>query len=178
MTDDTVGKTDETVKLAENGFHKENYHFVEWNSSADGSGASYHPGDDWTLAAGTVNLYAIWSNDPAVIVYDKNSDTATGEMPNTDGYIDMESTVSDNGFENSGYKFIGWNTEADGSGTAYDEGDSIVLTEPSITLYAQWEEIPVIVQMGAVNGAIGTFAAATATLAACGVAAYLVSKRR
>lgn len=133
---------------------------------------------DWKLAAGTVNLYAIWSNDPAVIVYDKNSDSATGEMANTEGYIDMEATISDNGFENSGYEFTGWNTEADGSGTAYDEGETIVLTEPSITLYAQWEEIPVIVQMGAVNSSIGTFGAVAAGMAVLGVAAYAVSKRK
>ena len=177
-TPDTVGKTDETVQLAENGFKNPNYHFVEWNSSADGTGTSYQPGTDWELAAGTVNLYAIWSNDPAIIVYDKNSDSATGEMANTDGYIDMEATISDNGFENSGYKFTGWNTEADGSGTAYGDGETIILTEPSTTLYAQWEEIPVIVQMGATNGAVVMFAIASATLTALGAIAYLVSKRK
>ena len=177
-TPDTVGKTDETVQLAENGFKNPNYHFVEWNSAADGSGTSYQPGADWKLAAGTVNLYAIWSNDPAVIVYDKNSDSATGEMANTDGYIDMEATISDNGFENSGYEFTGWNTEADGSGTAYDEGETIVLTEPSVTLYAQWEKIPVIVQMGATNGTVVMFAIASAALAALGTITYLVSKRK
>ena len=177
-TPDTIGKTDETVQLSENGFKNPNYHFVEWNSAADGSGTSYQPGADWKLAAGTVNLYAIWSNDPAVIVYDKNSDSATGEMANTDGYIDMEATISDNGFENSGYEFIGWNTESDGGGTAYDEGEAIVLTEPSITLYAQWEKIPVIVQMGATNGAVVMFAIASATLAALGTIAYVVSKRK
>ena len=177
-TPDTVGKTDETVQLAENGFKNPNYHFIEWNTSADGTGTSYQPGMDWKLAAGTVNLYAIWSNDPAVIVYDKNSDSATGEMANTDGYIDMEATISDNGFENSGYEFTGWNTEADGSGTAYDEGETIVLTEPSMTLYAQWEEIPVIVQMGAVNSSIGTFGAVAAGMAVLGIAAYAISKRK
>lgn len=177
-TPDTVGKTDETVQLSENGFKNPNYHFVEWNTSADGNGTSYQPSADWKLAAGTVNLYAIWSNDPAVIVYDKNSDSATGEMANTEGYIDMEATISDNGFENRGYEFTGWNTEADGSGTAYDEGETIVLTEPSITLYAQWEEIPVIVQMGAVNSSIGMFGAVAAGMAVLGVAAYAVSKRK
>ena len=35
--------------------------------------------------------------------------------------------------------FAGWNTFADGSGTAYEEGDGLELGE-NITLYAQWEE--------------------------------------
>ena len=40
----------------------------------------------------------------------------------------------------SGYRFAGWNTKADGSGTAYVEGETYVTedTVDSVTLYAQW----------------------------------------
>lgn len=41
-------------------------------------------------------------------------------------------------FTREDYKFIGWNTSADGSGDTYYPGDEV--SEP-ITLYAQWEEI-------------------------------------
>lgn len=37
-----------------------------------------------------------------------------------------------------GYKFISWNTKADGSGTDYTEGDTFVIRN-DVTLYAQWE---------------------------------------
>ena len=40
----------------------------------------------------------------------------------------------------NGYTFIGWNTEPDGSGTAFAPNEPIVLTEPVTTLYAQWRK--------------------------------------
>ena len=42
-----------------------------------------------------------------------------------------------NPFTWEGHTFTGWNTEADGSGTPYDDGASVTLTE-DLTLYAQW----------------------------------------
>ncbi len=38
-----------------------------------------------------------------------------------------------------GFKFIGWNTKPDGSGTAYMPGDSYT-ANATLNLYAQWEE--------------------------------------
>ena len=50
-----------------------------------------------------------------------------------------------NAFTRTGYRFTGWNTAADGSGTAYD--DKARFTPPEdITLYAQWEQIEVEVE--------------------------------
>ena len=40
-----------------------------------------------------------------------------------------------------GYEFLGWNTKADGTGTAYETGAQIDVTE-SMTFYAQWKQIP------------------------------------
>ena len=42
-----------------------------------------------------------------------------------------------NGYQRPGYKFIGWNTNQNGSGTWYYPGQSITITQ-STTLYAQW----------------------------------------
>ena len=42
-----------------------------------------------------------------------------------------------NPFTREGYDFTGWNTAADGSGTAYADGANITLTADT-TLYAQW----------------------------------------
>lgn len=46
-------------------------------------------------------------------------------------------TLASNAFSRYAYKFAGWNTAADGSGTSYSAGQSI---KPSsdMTLYAQW----------------------------------------
>lgn len=45
-------------------------------------------------------------------------------------------------FTREGYEIVGWNTEANGSGTAYAAGDILTITLPALeqTLYAQWKE--------------------------------------
>ena len=48
-----------------------------------------------------------------------------------------------NTFERTQHLFTGWNTEQDGSGTAYTDGQKIKAAG-NITLYAQWEIIPII----------------------------------
>lgn len=40
-------------------------------------------------------------------------------------------------FVREGFVFIGWNTEADGSGRFYDAGSVVVMDVP-LTLHAQW----------------------------------------
>ncbi|MBR1582518.1 MAG: InlB B-repeat-containing protein [Spirochaetales bacterium] len=51
--------------------------------------------------------------------------------------------LSANTFKRIGYAFAGWNTKADGSGTAYDGGASVTLSE-DIILYAQWVDASII----------------------------------
>lgn len=50
------------------------------------------------------------------------------EIPSPDGFSPPD-----------GMLFIQWNTEPDGSGTAYEDGEAVELTE-DMTLYAQWAE--------------------------------------
>lgn len=49
--------------------------------------------------------------------------------------------LSANAFTRSGFAFAGWNTAADGSGTAYADGASYDFAA-DVTLYAQWEALP------------------------------------
>ena len=49
-------------------------------------------------------------------------------------------TIAANTFSRDGYTFTGWNTQADGTGTAYTAGETISLSEDT-TLYAQWAKI-------------------------------------
>jgi uncharacterized repeat protein (TIGR02543 family) len=48
-----------------------------------------------------------------------------------------------NSFNKSGFTFQGWNTAANGTGTAYADGASVTLTGTStvVTLYAQWRAV-------------------------------------
>ncbi|MDO5037364.1 MAG: S-layer homology domain-containing protein [Tissierellia bacterium] len=45
------------------------------------------------------------------------------------------------GLEREGYSFLGWNSQADGQGQTYQEGDELWL-EGDTYLYGQWEEDP------------------------------------
>lgn len=58
-------------------------------------------------------------------------------------------TLRQNGYTRDGYAFTGWNTAADGSGTAYAAGASYT-ANAAVTLYAQWLRlnIPVFVNVG------------------------------
>lgn len=81
-----------------------------------------------------------------------SQDDATGSMADKEGYagytVQVGPQEADTEFAVTGYTFNGWNTEADGSGTAYSNGDDYLLipletaeggleVNPNI-LYAQW----------------------------------------
>jgi uncharacterized repeat protein (TIGR02543 family) len=72
----------------------------------------------------------------------------------------------------SGYTFAGWNTRADGSGTAYAAGSSILLAADT-TLYAQWS--PALANTG---GATNLTPAAIAGAAFLFGAVILIALRR
>ena len=64
-----------------------------------------------------------------------NSNGGSGAM--SDQSASTATALSANAFTRSGYTFAGWNTAADGSGTAYADGASYAFSS-SVTLYAQW----------------------------------------
>ena len=67
-----------------------------------------------------------------------NANGGTGSIAPV-GSIDIGKTVvlPPNGFTRANHAFAGWNTAANGTGTAYADGATITLTN-SFTLYAQW----------------------------------------
>lgn len=42
----------------------------------------------------------------------------------------------------SGFEFVGWNTQSDGSGTTFAENQPITMEANNLTLYAQWVALP------------------------------------
>ncbi|MBO4914611.1 MAG: InlB B-repeat-containing protein [Oscillospiraceae bacterium] len=75
---------------------------------------------------------------PLVVIFDGNGATG-GTMAPQELTYNVETVLNANAFTRPGYVFTGWNTTADGMGTAYADGESIVEQEGSIRLYAQWE---------------------------------------
>ncbi len=77
--------------------------------------------------------------DTFLVTYDAN--TGTGDVPvDNNDYEEGETvTVLGSGtLTKDGYTFEGWNTQADGNGTAYNEDDEIIMGTEDITLYATW----------------------------------------
>lgn len=75
------------------------------------------------------------------IIFDRN--TGLGTMPNQELTYDEEANLNANVFTKTGYTFNGWNTKADGTGTAYTNNQEVLnlLSEngATITIYAQWK---------------------------------------
>ena len=138
--DSATGAAGESVTVAENGFTRNNYTFTGWNTQADGSGTAYSAGDSFTLTEDTV-LYAQWSkNAPAQVKVSYNANGGAGTMEPVTGDVGSKIVIRQNGFTRSEYTFTGWNTQADGKGTAYKAGDSFTLTDKDTVLYAQWSK--------------------------------------
>ena len=71
------------------------------------------------------------------VTYDANGGSGTMTDKNSPYAYGAAATVLTNGFTRSRYTFTGWNTEADGSGKSYAEGDPIKMLR-NVVLYAQW----------------------------------------
>ena len=68
-----------------------------------------------------------------------NANGGEGSMEPQRFEVGVDTALNANTFTREGYKFIGWNTAADGSGATYaDEGAILELTG-DMTLYAQWQ---------------------------------------
>ena len=72
------------------------------------------------------------------LTYDANN--GKGAIDSATGVAGESVTVAENRFTRNDYTFTGWNTQADGKGTAYKAGDSFTLTDKDTVLYAQWSK--------------------------------------
>ena len=88
-------------------------------------------------------LYAQWTANTYTVHFESNCDRASGTMADQTFAYDQEPTaLTVNGFHMTTGEWLSWNTEPDGSGTTYTDGQQIQnLTAEDgavITLYAQW----------------------------------------
>ena len=135
-----TGDVGSEIVIAQNGFTRSEYTFTGWNTQADGKGTAYKAGDSFTLTENTV-LYAQWSkNAPVQVKVSYNANGGAGTMESVTGDVGSKIVIRQSGFTRSEYTFTGWNTQADGKGTAYKAGDSFTLTDKDTVLYAQWSK--------------------------------------
>lgn len=105
-----------------------NWHFVEWNTKEDGSGERYFPGEDIPVRDKNIQLFAIWTSQPATdfrtITYDPNGENVVlADNPqiykfDNDGFILLNPWRED-------YIFTGWTCK------------EIGLTEPQLQVTVQ-----------------------------------------
>lgn len=121
------------------------YRFLGWSTKAKGS-VMFESGDgfrDLATANGkTVILYAVWQPMQYTLRFDGNGGSiSVGAM--TGLTCDKALTLPTGTFTRPGYVFTGWNTEADGTGTAYkNKAKAAFRTDTgAATLYAQWQQL-------------------------------------
>lgn len=151
------------------------YHYnpnESWNTKSDGSGKSYSENGgilakdfaDLKDSDKSVTLYANWKPNNYKVRYNGNGATS-GTMTDSAHVYDTTKVLTKNAYARTGYTFTGWNTKADGKGTAYVDGDSVKNLTASkdgvVTLYAQWKANRYTLTYNA-NG--GTVSASSKTL--------------
>lgn len=138
-----------------------NYHVAEGTYGNDGVISTTAPSDRG--ASGSVELFFAsgitwlefqndWGGEPssyenygqnlvglsvpveyAEVTFDAND----GDGTMTPQSLARPTALSSNSFTRSGFRFVGWNTQADGQGTSYADGE-IFPFEADTTLFAQW----------------------------------------
>ena len=151
------------------------YRFLGWYAGPQDDAGLY----DWnTLLTGNVTVYAQWQRLQANVVYDANG--GTGSHANTTGWQYSDVTVpsdTSKSFKRDGYVFLGWDTQADGNGTAYKDGSQVPLQDKDITLYAQWQ--PVFEQFTPTGGvSLPLLVAGGVTLLVMGIGSTVMLTRR
>ena len=151
------------------------YRFLGWYAGPQDDAGLY----DWnTLLTGNVTVYAHWQRLQANVVYDANG--GTGSHETTTGWQYSDVTVpsdASKSFKRDGYVFLGWDTQADGNGTAYKDGSQVPLQDKDITLYAQWQ--PVFEQFTPTGGvSLPLLVAGGVTLLVMGIGSTVMLTRR
>ena len=152
LTLDSGNNDIETPDDATDGFRRDHYDLIGWNTKADLSGTHYDLSTkDWELPEGTTTLYAEWSLHKGRLIYDKNADDAYGTIADVvkpygtaitlDSGTEDTTTDTTDGFHRPHYVLVGWNTKADYTGTHYDLSTAgWPMPDGTTTLYAEWQK--------------------------------------
>lgn len=124
------------------------YAFLGWSTSPTATAAMYVPGG--TYSGSSVTLYAVWQYDldTYAVTYNANGGSgAPATQAKTEGVALVLSLITPTRYP---YRFLRWNTAANGAGTNYNPG-ATYSADAALTLYAQWELIAADLTGGATN---------------------------
>jgi len=134
-----AGSTPQTVNHAASGtavtaVPDPGYHFVKWSDDS-----TQNPRTDSNVTA-NVSVTASFALNTYTVAYDGNGSTGGATPIDPASPYDHGSTVTVlliGDLVKTGYTFAGWNTAANGSGTAYQPSATFTATA-NTTLFAQW----------------------------------------
>lgn len=140
------------------------YHFVRWeltgavNSTSETTSPLNISKVEDFLGANTMavaTLTAVFETDVTNYTITFNANGGTGTMEAQNAPENVATPINVNTFTRSHYRFAGWNTAADGSGTVYAADANITLIK-NVTLYAQWTKNVYTCQVSVNNASYGT----------------------
>ena len=116
------------------------YKFNGWYLGDDGTGTKIKAGDEHDEYK-DVTLHAGWDPNRYTVTYNCNG--GKGSMDSSSHEYGTASALSVNGCDKVGYKFVYWNTKADGTGNRYTDKQKVsTLTSQDkgvVNLYAIYE---------------------------------------
>ncbi len=142
-TPSEVENTPTSIKASR--FHRSGYTFVDWNTSAKGSGEVFKAGATYSFKK-SITLYAQWKKVVKVKAPPKSPPSHAVNFAANGGAGTMAAeshrgpaTLASNHFRRAGYTFLRWNTSPNGKGVSYANRATYSFTA-STTLYAQWKK--------------------------------------
>ena len=136
---------DQAMILSDKKPTRHGYNFVRWNTKADGTGTSYEVKGNYNhdQNGGTVTLYAIWIPWVHTVHYDANGGDQSSVPNDQKKTYGQSMNVATKVPTRNEYKFLGWTTGKDGSGTFYNPGDAYYHDQngQTVTLYAKWIQL-------------------------------------
>ena len=121
---------------------KATYDFLGWNTQTDGTGAALNTlTDNPDKVTADVTYYAQWRENikSYKVMWDANGGNelskTSEELPYGTAIVQPTTPTRDS-TDTTAYTFTGWNTEKNGTGTAWTEGATVT---DNVTYYAQWK---------------------------------------
>lgn len=113
---------------------KVGYQFEGWQLGS----TRYSASSAYTVTT-SVTFTAVWSAKR--VAYSYNLNGATGITPGDGSVLSEAGFITAPAPSRTGYNFLGWNTKADGSGTPFAAGTSVVMpaSDNAVVFYAQWQ---------------------------------------
>lgn len=146
------------------------YHFDGWYSSSACSGSAASTSSSWQANSYTTNNWDVTYYAkilPNTYTIKFNGNGGSGSMSEHTCTYGVAWTLTANSFTREGYTFSGWNTKANGTGTAFTDKKSVtnITSEngATINLYAQWTANKYYVQFNGNGNSAGSMGKQTLT---------------